>query len=148
MRIVANLLFLAALAGGVVFAAFNWRFFQLYTPLHFVFGTILLPLNLIVFLAYVGLVFLQWLVAQAAWSTRHKKLAAAEQEITRLKARLYDLTEGSWVEDLRDAIQETRKELREDIRWLASATSQNSSTQLTVGQQPPLLDQGGEKKGR
>lgn len=147
MRIIANLLFLAALAGGVVFAAFNWRYLQLYTPLHFVFGTILLPLNLIVFLVYLGLIFLQWLIAQAAWTTRYKKLTLAEQEITRLKARLYDLTEGSWVDELRDAIKETRKDLREDIRWLAS-TTQPPSAQLNEGGLPPLLDQGGEKKGR
>jgi hypothetical protein len=144
MRFITNLLFLAALIGGTLFGAFNWHYLQLYTPLRFVFGTVLLPLNLLLFLAYLGLVFLQWLVAQGAWATRHRKLVRAENEITRLKARLYDLTEGSWVDELRDAIKETRQELRQDIHWLASQPQPNAPTQLAESQYPPLLKQGGK----
>jgi len=142
MRFIANLVFLAALIGGILFGAFNWQYLQFYTPLRFVFGTVLLPLNLILFLAYLGLVFLQWLLTQAAWAARHRKLIRAENEITRLKARLYDLTEGSWVDELREAIKETRKELREDIRWLASQPQPKAPIQLTESQLPPLLKQG------
>ncbi|MFZ5915729.1 MAG: hypothetical protein ACOYZ7_02205 [Chloroflexota bacterium] len=142
MRFIANLVFLAALIGGILFGAFNWQYLQFYTPLRFVFGTVLLPLNLILFLAYLGLVFLQWLLTQAAWAARHRKLVRAENEITRLKARLYDLTEGSWVDELREAIKETRKELREDIRWLASQPQPKAPIQLAESQLPPLLKQG------
>ncbi len=149
MRLINNVIFFFALLGGIIFAVVNRSFMQTYTDLNLYLGTVRLPLNLLVLLAYLGLVFVQWLVAQGAWVFRNRKLERAEKEIVQLKAKLYDLAEGSWLDEIKDSITETRKELREDIRWLAA----QPYFQLTEGQPerrelPPLLDEGGKKKGR
>lgn len=133
MRFINNVVFFAALLGGIVFAVVNRGLFRVYVDLYLYYGTVRLPINLVVFLAYLGVVFLQWLIGQAAWATRHRKLERAEREIVQLKARLYDLTEGTWVDELKDAIKETRKELREDIRWLASQPRYEPAPQLGEG---------------
>ncbi len=120
MRIINHIIFLLALLGGITFAVVNWSFLQTYTYVHLYYGTVRLPLNLVILMAYLVVIFLQWLVAQGAWVFRYKKLEKAEKEIVLLKAQLYDLTEGSWLDEIKDTITETRKELREDIRWLAA----------------------------
>jgi len=147
MRIINHLVFLGALAGALVFAVINWNWLWTYTHVYFYFGTAPVPLNLILLMAGLGVLFLQWLAVQGAWIFRNKKLERAEKEITRLKARLYDLTEGSILDDIKEAIKETRKELREDIRWLAGQPHQSPPVQLVEGQQerrelPPLLNEG------
>lgn len=147
MRFINNVIFFLALLGGIIFAAFNWSFFRLYIDVPLYYITLRLPVNLIAFLAYLGIVFLQWLVGQAAWASRHRKLQRAEKEIVQLKAKLYDLAEGTWMDELKEAITETRKELREDIRWLASQTYVESSAQLEEGKRgrlkmPRLLKEG------
>jgi predicted membrane protein len=134
MRFLNNLFFFLALLGGIIFAAVNWSFFRVYTDLYLYYFTVRLPINLLAFLAYLGIVFLQWLVAQGAWAFRNRKLQRAEKEIVQLKARLYDLTEGTWVEDIKDTIKETRKELRKDIQWLANQPYYESPVQLEEGQ--------------
>lgn len=149
MRLINHLVFLGALLGGVVFAAVNWRWLWTFTHVNFYFGTAPVPLNLIVLASCLGVIFLQWLVVQGAWIFRHKKLDRAENEITRLKARLYDLTEGSLLDDIKTSITEARKELRDDIKWLATQPYYNTAAQLTEGQRerretPPLLREGGE----
>ena len=147
MRFINNVLFFLALLGGIIFAVANRNFFQVYVDLYLYYGTLRLPINLLVFLAYLGIVFLQWLVAQGAWALRSRKLQRAEKEIVQLKARLYDLTEGTWIDELKEAITETRKELREDIRWLASQAYVEAPTQLEEGKRgrrrmPRLLKEG------
>lgn len=146
MRIINNIIFFLALVGGIIFAVVNWSLFQIYTDLDLFYGTVRLPTNIIVFLAYLALIFSQWLAAQGAWVLRHRKLDRAEKETVRLKARLYDLTEGSWLDEIRDTITETRKELREDIKWLATQPHyQLAEGQLERPELPPLLKEGGKK---
>jgi len=147
MRIINHIIFVAALVGGIVFAVVNQSFFQVFADVPLYYGTVTLPTNLIIFLAYLGGVFLQWLVAQGAWVFRNKKLERAEQEILRLKAKLYNLTEGSLVDEIKDSIAETRKDLREDIKWLAAQPYYHAAVQLEEGQPerrelPPLLNEG------
>jgi hypothetical protein len=150
MRIINNIIFFLALLGGIAFAVVNWtanrNFFWAYTEVPFYYFSLRLPVNLIVFLVYMGIIFVQWLVAQGAWAVRDRKLERAEKETLRLKARLYDLTEGSLVDDIKDAIKETRKELREDIKWLAGQSYRNTPVQVIDGQPerelPPLLEEG------
>lgn len=147
MRIINHLVFLLALVGGIVFAVVNWSYLQTYVYVYYYFGTVRVALNLVLLVAYLATLFLQWLVVQSAWAFRHKKLEQAEKEVDRLKARLYDLTEGSWLDEIKDTITETRKELREDIKWLASQPYYQPSIQLGEGQVerrelPPLLNEG------
>jgi len=149
MRIINHLVFLGALLAGAIFAAINWRWLWTFTHVYFYFGTAPVPLNLIVLVGCLGVLFLQWLVVQGAWVLRDKKLERAEKENLRLKARLYDLTEGSWLDDIKASIAETRKDLREDIKWLAAQPYRNTPTQLGEGQRelremPPLLREGGQ----
>ena len=150
MRIINNIIFFLALLGGIAFAVVNWminrNFFWTTTEVPFYYFSLKLPVNLIVFLVYLGIIFVQWLVAQGAWAVRDRKLERAEKETLRLKARLYDLTEGSLVDDIKDAIKETRKELREDIKWLAGQSYRNTPVQVIDDQPerelPPLLEEG------
>jgi uncharacterized membrane protein len=149
MRIINHLVFLLALVGGIVFAVVNWSYLQTYVYVYYYFGTIRVALNLVLLVAYLAILFLQWLVVQSAWAFRHKKLERAEKEIERLKAKLYDFTEGSWLDEIKDTITETRKGLREDIKWLASQPYYQPSVQLEEGQPerrelPPLLNEGEE----
>ena len=95
MRIINHIVFLLALLGAIIFAAVNWSFFQTPTYVYFYFGTARVPLNLIALGAYLAVLFVQWLVVQGAWVFRNRKLQRADKEILRLKARLYDLTEGT-----------------------------------------------------
>jgi len=134
MRIINHIIFLLALLGGIIFAVVNWNFFQTPTHVYFYFGTARVPLNLIALGAYLAVLFVQWLVVQGAWIFRNRKLQRAEKEILRLKARLYDLTEGSWLDEIKESLVDTRKELREDIRWLAGQQYQNVAAQLGEGQ--------------
>ena len=134
MRIINHIIFLLALLGGIIFAVVNWNFFQTPTYVYFYFGTARVPLNLIALGAYLAVLFVQWFVVQGAWVFRNRKLQRADKEILRLKARLYDLTEGSWLDEIKESLADTRKELREDIRWLASQPYQNVAAQLGEGQ--------------
>jgi len=144
MRIINNLIFLLALLGSFIFAAVNWPYMLTYTHVYLFFGTVKLPLNLITLTTCLGIIFLQWLIAQGSWILRNKKLERAEKEIVQLKAKLYDLTDGSLLDEIKESITETRKELREDIRWLASGPHYNASAQLGESQHPPLLKKGGK----
>jgi hypothetical protein len=135
MRFINHVIFLLALAGGAVFAVANWRYLLTTTYVYLYFATVKLPLNLIVLATCLGVLFVQWLVVQGAWIFRHRKLERAEKEIVQLKAKLYDLTEGSWLDEIKESITETRKELREDIKWLASQPYYDTSAQLGEGQQ-------------
>jgi hypothetical protein len=134
MRFINHIVFLLALLGGIIFAAVNWNYMLTPSYVYLYFTTVRLPLNLIILGTCLAVLFLQWLVVQGAWIFRNRKLDRAEKEILRLKARLYDLTEGSWLDEIQESITETRKELREDIRWLAGQPSYNTSAQLEEGQ--------------
>lgn len=134
MRFINNIVFLLALAGGIIFAAVNWSYMLTTTYVYLYFATVKLPLNLVVLVTCLGVLFLQWFVVQGAWFFRNRKLERAEKEIVQLKARLYDLSEGSWVDEIKETIKETRKELREDIRWLAGQPYHDASAQLGEGQ--------------
>lgn len=123
MRFINHIIFLVALVGGIAFAVVNWDFLQIFTDLPLYYGTVTLPLNLIIFLAYLAIVSLQWLSAQSAWVLRRRRLERAEKEVVQLKAKLYDLSEGSLLDEVKEAIVETKKDLREDIRWLAAQPS-------------------------
>ena len=134
MRFISHIVFLLALLGGIIFAAANWSYMLTTTYVYLYFATVRLPLNLIVLGTCLTVIFLQWLVVQGVWVFRHRKLERSEKEILRLKAKLYDLTEGSWLDEIKESITDTRKELREDIRWLAAQPSYNTSAQLGEGQ--------------
>ena len=147
MRIINHLVFLGALLGSIIFAVVNWRWLWTFTHIYYYFGTAPVPLNLVLLVACLGILFFQWLVVQGAWIFHHKKLERAEKEILRLKASLYDLTEGSWLDEIKDSIAKTRKDLREDIKWLAAQPYYHAAVQLEEGQPerrelPPLLNEG------
>jgi predicted membrane protein len=134
MRIINHIIFLLALLGGIIFAAVNWNYMLTTTYVYLYFATLRLPLNLIVLMTCLAVLFLQWLVVQGAWIFRHRKLERAEKEVVQLKARLYDLTEGSWLDEIKTSIADTRTELREDIKWLAAQPYLNTPVQLAEGQ--------------
>ncbi len=147
MRIINHIVFFLALLGITIFAVVNWGYLWTFTHVYYYFGTAQVPLNLVLLAACLGVLFFQWLVVQGAWIFRHRKLERAEKEVVRLKAKLYDLTEGSWLDEIKKSIVETRTELREDIKWLAAQPYYNVSAQLGEGQPerrglPPLLNKG------
>ncbi len=135
MRILNHIILLVALVTALIFAVVNKSFLQTYTHVYLYFGTAYIPLTLIVFLSGVGALILQWLITQLAWILHRKKLEGREKEIVLLKAKLYDLTEGSWKNEIKDSIAETRKGLREDIKWLAAQMYYGPPVQLRKEQQ-------------
>ena len=149
MRIINHLIFVGATAGAIILAVVKWSWLWTFTSvdLYPITGR-QVPLNLLVLVACLGVLFLQWLAVQGAWIFRNKKLERAEKEITRLKVRLYDLTEGSMLDEIKGAIKETRKELREDIKWLAGQPYHSPPVQVVEGEPqrelPPLLNEGRE----
>jgi len=122
MRFINHLIFLLALVVGIVFIVLNLSFLQVWIGVDYYYGRGVLPLNLIIVVAALVILLLQWLIVQSAWAFRHKKLAQAQSEVMRLRAKMYDLHEGSGVEEIKDSITETRRGIREDLTWMVSGS--------------------------
>ena len=77
MRIINHLIFLGATAGAIILAVVNWSWLWTFTSVDLYLITGQIPLNLLVLVTCLGVLFLQWLAVQGAWIFRNKKLERA-----------------------------------------------------------------------
>ncbi len=76
-----------------------------------VMGSFKLYLEMTILIAVMAIVFVQWLLFRIAWAMRDNRRDKAEKENVQLKAKLYELTEGSRLSKLETALDDTRNEM-------------------------------------